>query len=262
VARRSEGVHGFLERNFWPPYVAPAPGTTQPGASGEAPGAGAGTCAGAGTSRAVAAAAIRRGRIVDLQLSSWCEAVRAGRAWVPTHRVHPFVAKVRAAFARRWDWVPVRAQVGVRVRDWRLGTRADLVVRCVRTGALYLVEIKTASVYGGAWAHDNGQRFYVPLDGVVSCPLNHALAQLTVTLALVMRDERPLAAALRARLEGAYVVVVDAHSVRRYRMPAWCERLHDEALRRLSERARAPDSDVGGYPVTAPATRAVRTEAR
>jgi hypothetical protein len=41
---------------------------------------------------------LEEGDVVDLQLGEWCAAVRAKRAWVPTHRVHPFTAKVRAAF--------------------------------------------------------------------------------------------------------------------------------------------------------------------
>lgn len=228
-----------MEREFFPPYQAPAAGTTN-------------ALAGGVGSAAVAAAAMQRGRIVDLQLSEWCKAVRAGRGganWLPSRRIHPFTAKIRAAFLGSWGWEPVRAQVGVRSRSWRLGTRCDLVVRDRRTGRLFLVEIKTASAYGGAWAHDNGQRFHAPLQNVVSCPMNHALAQLTLTLALVLADERPTAAHLRRRLAGAYVVVVDSASVRRYPMPPWCLRLNAEMARRFGD-------GRGGPPVAAAAAAA------
>ena len=231
---RLEGVHRFLEDAFWPPYQPPAAAATN--ATPQDGGAAAPSSHKRGSSsskkRASPAAALRRGRVVDLQLGEWCAAVRAKRPWVPSHRVHPFTAKVRAAFERSWHWAPVWAQVGVRSRAWRIGTRIDLVVRDTRTGHMFLVEIKTASAYGGAWAHDNGQRFLAPLEDVVSCPKNHALAQLTLTLALTLVDERRAAAQLRGLLKGAYVVVVDAHSVRRYVLPPWCLRLRDEVMAR------------------------------
>lgn len=224
-----------MEREFWPPYHAPAAGTMSVAAAVDSGGGGGG---GGGSGRGKrkgrsASAALRRGRVVDLQLAEWTEAARARRTWVPTHRMHAFTAKVRKAFEHDWHWAPVWAQVGVRSRAWRLGTRIDLVVRDVRTGHMYLVEIKTASAYGGAWAHDAGQRFLAPLEDVVSCPMNHAAAQLTLTLALTLVDERQAAAQLRGLLKGAYVVVVDAHSVRRYALPPWCLRLRDEMLHRF-----------------------------
>lgn len=223
---RCEGVHAWMERELWPPYVPPPIADT---AAGPAPPTGT-------RPRKSTSAAIRRGRVVDAQMGEWVAAVRARRPYAPPrgHRVHEYTAKLQRAFRTSWHWLPIRAQVGLLDRRWRLGTRADLVVRSLRSRRLYLVELKTAGAYGGAWAHDNGQRFHTPLDDVPSHPLNHALAQLTVTLALARRDKRH-----GLSISGAYVVVVDDAHVQRYALPEWCtRRLYPHVVHTLNHVAR------------------------
>ncbi len=216
---RCEGLHPWMERELWPPYRAPPVHTTA--AEGGTP----------GHRNLNPRAAIRRGRLVDTQMSEWCAAVRARKPYAPPRgrRVHPYTSKIMSAMRSVWKWVPVRAQVGLRDRVWRIGTRADLVVACRRTGRLMLVEVKTAGAFNGAWAHDNSQRFYPPFEDVVSCPMNHALAQLTLTLALARRDTRH-----GLSLRGAYVVLVDDSHVQRYPLPPWCTTLYNYVIRRLN----------------------------
>lgn len=222
-SQRCEGVHVWMERELFPTYVAPPIAATAAAGSG------------GGGRRARAREAIRRGRIVDLQMGEWVAAVRARRPYAPPRglRLHAFTGKLQHAFRSVWKWLPIRAQVGLSDRRWRLGTRADLVVRSLRTRRQYLIEIKTAGAFGGAWEHDNGQRFFAPLADIPSCPLNHALAQLTITLALAKRDRRHGLA-----LAGAYVVLVDEAHVQRYPLPEWCtKRLYPHVVRVLNRAA-------------------------
>lgn len=265
----TEGVHAFIEREFWPPYSDSAAAQAVPVTVS----AGGGDGRGQGMWRRRAATpggrlrrAIQRGRVVDLQVREWCEATVRGRRWKPPRgrRVNPYTKRLVAALGR-WGWKPVAAQVAASVRRWRLATRADLLVRCARTGKRILLEIKTCS---GAWNQDTGARFYPPHAHIVSCPLNHAMAQLTVTLALLSNDRRPRearagalvpitlgrAAELRAAGRGdrivqrvvaddAYVVVIGDTYVRRHQIAPWCVELCADAQRRLERRAAALDAD-------------------
>lgn len=218
-SQRCEGVHAWMERELWPPYHPPPIAATAAGTSV--------------ARRKQTHDAIRRGRIVDMQLGEWVAAVRARRPYAPPagKRVHAYTEKIQRAFRTSWRWLPIHAQVGMSDRAWRLGTRADLVVRSLRTRRLYLVEIKTAGAYGGAWDHDNGQRFLAPLEDIKSCPLNHALAQLTITLALARRDRRH-----GLRFTDAYVVMVDDAHVQRYLLSKWegFERLYKHVVHTLN----------------------------
>lgn len=247
---RCEGLHAFLEREFWPPYVVP-------------------DVVAALSTPATNANAVRRGRIVDLQLAEWCKAVRNRRPMClgvnkgsrRPRLVHAYTASLIHAFTDVWGWVPVRTQLPLLVRDWRLMTRADLVVRDRRTGRLILVEIKTTSGDGTAFVTPGagGQRFHAPLDAVPSSPVNHALAQLTVTLAMLQRDQRRLWDAVHrpvddahidadtgsggvsgtymdtdvVRVHDAFVVVADATKVRRIPLPPWCATLYAELRKKL-----------------------------
>ncbi len=247
---RCEGLHAFLEREFWPPYRVP-------------------DVVAALSTPATNADAVRRGRVVDLQLAEWCKAVRNRRPMRlgvykgsrRPRRVHPYTASLIRAFTDVWGWVPVRTQLPLLVRDWRLMTRADLVVRDRRTGRLILVEVKTTTGDGTAFVTPGagGQRFYAPLDAVPSSPANHALAQLTVTLAMLQRDQRRLWDAVHrpvddarldadagsggisgtymdtdvVRVHDAFVVVADATKVRRIPLPPWCATLYAELRRKL-----------------------------
>jgi len=209
----NEGVHAYLEREFFSRTV-PHSGT-----GGTRP-----------------RAAIRRGRVVDLQLSEWCAAHAAGRRYRPRRgrRIHPYTRRLIHALTRTWAWRPLAAQVGVRVRRWRLGTRADLIVYCARTRRRILLEVKTVSGRddGRGWARDTGARFAAPVDDVADSALNRALAQLATTALLAARDRRPRARRIApdgetVRVDAAYVVMVSASHVRRYALQPWCATLSD-----------------------------------
>lgn len=181
-------------------------------------------------------AALRRGRVVDIQVQDWCTAIRAGRRFRPSggHRIHPYTARLIRVMTKTWHWKPVATQIGITVSRWRLSTRADLLVR---NGSRYiLVEIKTTTAQRH-WAHDSGARFYAPFGQVVSCPLNHARAQLAVTMAMARRDRRSRPwNGLPMRIDAAYVVLVTKTSVVRYRMPRWCGEIGASVAKRLDRR--------------------------
>jgi len=142
-----------------------------------------------------------RGTRVHEQLEALTNFGGSGALQRKRQKIHPFAAKLLAAFAR-WGWRPVASEIALFDPTIGIATAADLV--CSGPGGkLILVEVKNG--YYGSWER-GGQQMEGPLRGVLSdTPRAQALVQLLMT--------RRMMELHGARVDAAYVVRADCNGV-------------------------------------------------